>query len=53
MNYSAFPLIAFMFETVNFIGGLGILTHQVLRETFSGKTYWKLISEQIFQVGPT
>lgn len=51
MNQVALPLIAFLIETVNFIGGLGILTHQVFRETITGKTYWKLISEQIFQVG--
>jgi phospholipid/cholesterol/gamma-HCH transport system permease protein len=51
MDQVALPLLAFLIETVNFIGGLGILTHQVVRETFSGKTYWKLIAEQIFQVG--
>ncbi len=51
MNQVAIPLIVFLVETVNFIGGLGLLSHQVFRETFSGKIYWRLISEQIYQVG--
>ncbi|RYZ85432.1 MAG: ABC transporter permease [Proteobacteria bacterium] len=47
----AFPMISFIIETINFLGGLGVLTQQVLRETFRGKVYWKLIAEQIFQIG--
>jgi len=45
------PLTAFLLESINFWGGLGILTSQVARETFTGKIYWKLVVEQIYQVG--
>lgn len=45
------PLAAFLVEIVRFWGGLGILTSQVLRQTFTGKVYWKLVLEQIYQVG--
>lgn len=47
----ALPLTTFLLEALNFWGGLGILTGQVVRETFKGKIYWKLVIEQIYQVG--
>jgi phospholipid/cholesterol/gamma-HCH transport system permease protein len=34
-----------------FYGGLSILLRQVVRDTFSGKFYWRLLFEQILQVG--
>lgn len=49
-NY-ALPFTAFVLEIVHFCGGLGILTGQVARETFSGKIYWRLVVEQVYQVG--
>ena len=45
------PVTAFLLEVLHFWGGLGILTGQVFRDTFKGKIYWKLVVEQIFQVG--
>lgn len=51
MDYASLPMIAFLIEIVNFIGGLGLLTQQVLRETFHGRVYWKLIAEQVYQIG--
>lgn len=47
----ALPVTAFLIEAIHFWGGLGILTSQVVRETFTGKIYWKLVIEQIYQVG--
>lgn len=47
----ALPITAFLLETIHFWGGLGILTGQVIRETFSGKIYWRLVVDQIYQVG--
>ncbi|MGZ3748726.1 MAG: MlaE family ABC transporter permease [Pseudobdellovibrionaceae bacterium] len=45
------PATAFLLEIIHFWGGLGILTSQVLHETFKGKIYWKLVLEQVYQVG--
>ncbi|HEY8269502.1 MAG TPA: ABC transporter permease [Pseudobdellovibrionaceae bacterium] len=47
----ALPVATLLVEIIRFWGGLGILTGQVLRETFKGKIYWKLVLEQIYQVG--
>ncbi len=38
-------------EQFEFYGGLTILLRQVLKETFSGKFYWRLLFDQILQVG--
>jgi len=51
MEQIALPITAFILEMIHFCGGLGILTSQVVREMFTGRTYWKLIIEQIYQVG--
>lgn len=45
------PLYLFIIEIVRFFGGVGILSFQILRDTINGKVYWKLMLEQIFQVG--
>lgn len=51
MNPLALPFTAFVLEMLHLAGGMGILTRQVLRELFKGKFYWKLLVEQIYQVG--
>lgn len=38
-------------QTLTLIGGIGILSRDVFRETFRGKVYWKLIAEQVYQIG--
>nr|BFD60887.1 ABC transporter permease [Bdellovibrio sp. CKG001]BFD64301.1 ABC transporter permease [Bdellovibrio sp. HM001]BFD68492.1 ABC transporter permease [Bdellovibrio sp. HAGR004] len=51
MNNLALPLTAFMMEVFHFIGGVGLLSRDVLRETIHGRIYFKLIAEQIYQIG--
>lgn len=51
MEQYALPLTTLFLDFLNFCGGIGILTSQVLRDTFSGKIYWRLLSEQILQIG--
>ena len=51
MNLANLPLTLFLLETVHFVGGVGLLMRDVIRETFVGKVYWKLIVEQIYQIG--
>lgn len=51
MNNIAMPFTVFVLEILRFIGGVGILTRDVIRELFKGKFYWKLLAEQIYQVG--
>ncbi|MFV8257409.1 MlaE family ABC transporter permease [Bdellovibrio bacteriovorus] len=51
MNNLALPFTVFMMEVLHFIGGVGLLSRDVFRETFHGKIYYKLISEQIYQIG--
>lgn len=38
-------------ELIHFIGGLGLLTKEVFNKTIRGKIYYRLIIEQIYQVG--
>ena len=45
------PLRNYLIESLDFVGGMSVLFRQVLRETFKGKFYFKLLVEQIFQVG--
>lgn len=40
-----------LYDFLHVMGGIGILCRDILRETFSGKVYYKLIAEQVFQVG--
>lgn len=38
-------------QQLEFLGGLGLLFRQVVRETISGRFYWKLVIEQVYHVG--
>jgi ABC-type transport system involved in resistance to organic solvents, permease component len=51
MDHIALPFRSFMLEIVRFIGGLGLLTRDILRETFKGRMYWGLLAEQVYQIG--
>ncbi|MNJ93222.1 putative phospholipid ABC transporter permease protein MlaE [compost metagenome] len=51
MNNISLPLTKFLIETLHFLGGVGILTRQMIRELLHGRFYWKLLIEQIYQVG--
>lgn len=51
MNHIALPFTVFVLEMLQFVGGVGLLTRDVLRELFTGRFYWRLLSEQIYQVG--
>lgn len=51
MNNISLPLTAFLIEVLHFIGGVGLLTRDVFREMFRGRVYFKLIAEQIYQIG--
>lgn len=51
MNYMTIPLTVFMVELLHFVGGVGLLTRDVCKELFKGRFYWKLLIEQIYQVG--
>ena len=48
-----FPLVLtpFMTEMLQFLGGIGLLSRDIFRELFTTKIYWKLLVEQIYQVG--
>ncbi|WP_374075587.1 MlaE family ABC transporter permease [Bdellovibrio bacteriovorus] len=51
MNHIALPFTAFMLEILRFVGGVGLLFRDVVKELFRGKFYWKLLIEQIYQIG--
>lgn len=51
MNNLALPFTAFVLEILRFAGGVGLLSRDVLKELFVGPYYWKLLSEQIYQIG--
>lgn len=51
MNNLAVPFSVFIFEALQFVGGIGLLTRQILHELFRGRFYWRLLGEQIYQVG--
>jgi phospholipid/cholesterol/gamma-HCH transport system permease protein len=51
MSNFALPFISFMIEFAQFWGGVGILFGQVVRDLFRGKIEWRLLAEQVFQVG--
>jgi phospholipid/cholesterol/gamma-HCH transport system permease protein len=38
-------------DIIRFFGGIGVLSYQLVRDSIKGRIYWKLIVEQIFQVG--
>lgn len=45
------PLKAYTAESLDFLGGMSVLFMQVIRDTLKGRFYFKLLVEQIFQVG--
>ncbi|NUN05449.1 MAG: ABC transporter permease [Bdellovibrio sp.] len=51
MNNLALPFTVFLKEILLFIGGVGLLFRDVVRELFKGRFYWRLVSEQIYQIG--
>lgn len=51
MNNIGLPFTEFMIEILRFIGGVGLLFRDVCKELFRGKFYWKLVAEQIYQIG--
>lgn len=51
MNNIALPFSVFLIELLHFIGGVGLLSRDVLRELFKGRFYWRLLIEQIYQIG--
>lgn len=42
---------SFMVEMFRFLGGVGLLTRDVLKELFRGRFYFRLLGEQIYQIG--
>lgn len=46
-----FPLSAMILDAVRFMGGIGLLSGQILRDLFSGKFYGKLLIEQLHVIG--
>lgn len=51
MNNIALPFTAFIVEILRFMGGVGLLARDVVKELFAGRFYWKLLTEQIYQIG--
>ncbi|MBL7668978.1 MAG: ABC transporter permease [Bdellovibrionaceae bacterium] len=45
------PFVKFWNDQLEFYGGLTLLFKQVIHDTFSGKFYWRLLFDQILQVG--
>ncbi len=45
------PFTSFLIEMLDFLGGLGLLTRDVVRDLFRGPFYRRLLIEQIFQIG--
>ncbi len=51
MNNIALPFTVFLIEILQFLGGIGLLSYQVFKELVVGRFYFKLMVEQIYQVG--
>ncbi|WP_277576825.1 MlaE family ABC transporter permease [Bdellovibrio svalbardensis] len=51
MNLMALPLAPFIYELLHFLGGVGMLSREIFKEFFTTRLYWKLLGEQIYQVG--
>ena len=51
MNIKELKTYRFLYEVLHFMGGIGLLLKDIIRETFTGKLYVKLITEQVYQVG--
>lgn len=48
---NSLPLLSLFYQLIIFIGGLGLLTRQFLRETLRGKIEYHLLIEQIYHIG--
>lgn len=51
MNHISLPFTMLLLEILHFVGGVGLLTRDILKELVAGRFYWKLLSEQIYQIG--
>ena len=51
MSLLVLPASSFLLEYINFLGGVGILTVQILKELFKKPFYHKLVAEQIYLIG--
>ena len=47
----ASPFTAVGIDLLTFLGGWGVLLYQIVRDTFRGPIYFKLLIEQIYQIG--
>jgi len=50
-NKMLLTLQQFILDIFHFIGGLGYLTRDIFKESLRGRFYWKLLLEQIYQIG--
>ncbi|MEK2689021.1 ABC transporter permease [Bdellovibrio sp. GT3] len=51
MLQALLPLTNFTIEIFHFLGGIGLLSRDIWRELVGTKIYWRLLGEQIYQVG--
>jgi len=51
MNEFFRPLRNFITDILEFLGGAGLLSQKIVKETFQGKFYGGLLVEQIYQIG--
>ncbi|MEQ1724094.1 MAG: ABC transporter permease [Pseudobdellovibrio sp.] len=51
MNKTAAPLFLWVEDQLYFLGGVALLVRDCLREGFKKPFYWKLLNEQIYQIG--
>lgn len=51
MGGFAFPLSLVILEAFRFVGGVGLLSAQIIRDLFKGKFYGRLLVEQIYLIG--
>lgn len=51
MNQSAVSFFVWLRELVYFVGGVGLLTREIIKESFNKPFYFRLTLEQIYQVG--
>ena len=45
------PLIIYLYDSIGFIGGVGVLSWQIVKDLIHPPIYWKLISDQIYSIG--
>lgn len=51
MQQTALPFLVWLREMMYFVGGLGMLLREIVKESFSKPFYLRLTLEQIYQVG--